>query len=144
MDKVILNCLCDSSLSSKIHNNFSLHHKTDNKQLSKYDYIEMIIDWECARYTKPDKPRNSCLTLYTFYNDLQEQILPLLKELDLLGIENKDNQNVIKEVNDFVVSDKIIEEQIKDYILDYENSIDKYEVVKIAINVLKKRFKENH
>ena len=31
---------------------------------TKLDYMEMILDWESARYTKPDKPLNAYDTLY--------------------------------------------------------------------------------
>ena len=34
----------------------------------------MIIDWECARYTKPDKPLNAYDTLYKIYPELEEKI----------------------------------------------------------------------
>ena len=41
----------------------------------------MVVDWECARYTKPDKPLNAYETLYAFYPELESYILPILKEL---------------------------------------------------------------
>lgn len=31
------------------------------------NWIETIIDWECARFTKPDKPLNARETLSKFY-----------------------------------------------------------------------------
>lgn len=43
----------------------------------------MIIDWECARYTKPDKPLNARQTLYKYYPALIDKIEPLLKEMNL-------------------------------------------------------------
>ena len=43
----------------------------------------MIIDWECARYTKPDKPLNAKDTLYKFYPHLINKIEPILIELGL-------------------------------------------------------------
>ena len=43
----------------------------------------MIIDWECARYTKPDKPLNAYDTLYKFYPQLENEILPLLNRFNL-------------------------------------------------------------
>ena len=33
------------------------HHNVKAKTHS--DFIQMVIDWECARYTKPDKPLNA-------------------------------------------------------------------------------------
>nr|DAU03052.1 MAG TPA: hypothetical protein [Caudoviricetes sp.] len=43
----------------------------------------MVIDWECARYTKPDKPLNARKTLYKFYPELENKVLPVIEELGL-------------------------------------------------------------
>ena len=50
---------------------------------TRSDYIEMIIDWECARFTKPDKPLDAYQTMKKFYPDLESRILPLMIELGL-------------------------------------------------------------
>ena len=54
LDKVFLKMLFDKKTVQKIHRNYSRHH--NKKAHTKSDYIQMVIDWECARYTKPDKP----------------------------------------------------------------------------------------
>lgn len=43
----------------------------------------MVIDWECARYTKPDKPLNARETLAKFYPELTDKVLPVIEELGL-------------------------------------------------------------
>ena len=43
----------------------------------------MVIDWECARETKPDKPLDARETLEKFYPELKPYILPILEEFDL-------------------------------------------------------------
>lgn len=65
---------------NKIHRKFSKHHANNTKNPN---YIAMIIDWECARITKPDKPLNARDTLAKFYPHLSPQILPLLSQLGL-------------------------------------------------------------
>jgi hypothetical protein len=40
---------------SKFHRKHSSHHAENTKIKKRMDYIQMIIDWECSRYTKPDK-----------------------------------------------------------------------------------------
>lgn len=87
MDKVFLYMFLPNKLVQKIHRNMARHHD-NNKQKSKEDYVEMIIDWECARFTKPDKPLNAEQTLRKFYPHLREQIEPLLVEL---GLKNKND-----------------------------------------------------
>lgn len=67
----------------KQHRNFSKHHVENKSQKTRKDYINMIIDWECARYTKPDKPLNAYETMQKFYPELQHVIMPLLEELKL-------------------------------------------------------------
>lgn len=43
----------------------------------------MMIDWECARITKPDKPLDIYETLYKYYPELESYMLPLLIEFKL-------------------------------------------------------------
>ena len=65
------------------HRNWARHHP-HNSIVKKYDdYVEMIIDWECDRFTKPDKPLNAYQTLYKFYPELEDNILPILEKLKL-------------------------------------------------------------
>lgn len=82
LDKVILYNFLPFEKVKKFHRNTARHH--DNKiKKNKGDFIDMIIDWECARYTKPDKQLNAYDTLYKFYPNLEKQILPLLKKYNL-------------------------------------------------------------
>ena len=65
----------------KIHRSHSRHHVKNNLEKSRDDLIDTIIDWECARITKPDKPLNAYQTLMKFYPEYQDTFLPLIKEL---------------------------------------------------------------
>lgn len=65
----------------KIHRNRNAHHVRNNLPKTREDLIDSIIDWECARLTKPDKPLNAYQTLIKFYPDQKETFLPLIKEL---------------------------------------------------------------
>ncbi len=47
------------------------------------DFVQMVVDWECARYTKPDKPLNARDTLDKFYPELKDEVLPVIQELGL-------------------------------------------------------------
>jgi len=82
LDKLILYNIWPHKKVKEFHRRTARHH--DNKiKKNINDYIEMIIDWECARYTKPDKPLNAYDTLYKFYPNIEKEILPLLKKFDL-------------------------------------------------------------
>ena len=82
MDKIFLYLLIsDRKKVHKWHRNHSRHHSIKAKTHS--DFTQMVIDWECARYTKPDKPLNARKTLYKFYPELENKVLPVIEELGL-------------------------------------------------------------
>lgn len=81
LDKVILYIIFDYKKVHDFHRAYSRHHELRAK--THNDYIQMVIDWECARYTKPDKPLNARETLYKFYPELESKVLPVLKEFNL-------------------------------------------------------------
>lgn len=66
---------------SRFHRNHSRHHPT--KARTKSDYIQMVIDWECGRFTKPDKPMTARQTLFALYPEMKSVIIPILDELNL-------------------------------------------------------------
>ena len=82
LDKMYLYMFYDKSVVSKFHRKNSNHH-SNVLEKSKLDYIEMVLDWESARYTKPDKPLNAYDTLYKYYTEEEENILPILKEMKI-------------------------------------------------------------
>lgn len=60
-DKLVLYGLIDYKNASGLHKDFSSHHYGS---LAKEFYVEeAIIDYECARFTKPDKPLNAYETV---------------------------------------------------------------------------------
>ena len=66
---------------SKIHRNCSKHHIQNAK--TERHIIQAIIDWECARYTKPDKPLDAFDTMKKHYPSYESKVLPVLKKLGL-------------------------------------------------------------
>lgn len=81
VDKLILYCLLPNKFARKIHRKFSRHHEL--RARTEADFTQMIIDWESARFTKSDKPLNAYDTLYTFYPELEEKVLPIIKKFGL-------------------------------------------------------------
>ena len=81
LGKVILYSFFDYK---KVHD-FNRKHtrRHELKAHTHSDYIQMIIDWECAIFTKPDKPLNARETLDKFYPHLKDKILPVIEELGL-------------------------------------------------------------
>lgn len=64
----------------KIHRQHSKHHVRNNLLKTKEDLIDTVIDWECARMTKPDKPLNAYETLIKFYPDKADDFLPIIRK----------------------------------------------------------------
>lgn len=81
LDKVILYRFFDYKKVHDFHRKHARHHSI--KAHTHADYVQMVIDWECARFTKPDKPLNARETLNKFYPDLKDKVLPVIEELGL-------------------------------------------------------------
>ena len=86
VDKIILYHFLPTEFVHTCHQWWSRHHERRAK--TREDFLQMVIDWESARFTKPDKPLNAYDTLYKFYPHLEDKILPILKELNLAQKHN--------------------------------------------------------
>ena len=81
VDKIILYHFLPTEFVHTCHQWWSKHHERRAK--THNDFVQMVIDWECARITKPDKPLDAYDTLYKFYPHMEDEILPILKELNI-------------------------------------------------------------
>lgn len=81
VDKIILYHFLPTEFVHSCHQWWSKHHERRAK--THDDFVQMVIDWECARITKPDKPLDAYDTLYKFYPHMDDKILPILKELNI-------------------------------------------------------------
>ena len=68
VDKLILYPILGKKTAHKIHRKYARHHYGNAKTIK--DKQQLVIDWECARYTKPDKPLSAIEYLnLTYPND---------------------------------------------------------------------------
>lgn len=81
VDKIILYHFLPTEFVHTCHQWWSKHHERRAK--THDDFVQMAIDWECARFSKPDKPLDAYDTLYKFYPHMEDKILPILKELNI-------------------------------------------------------------
>lgn len=92
LDKVIMYIIfpwIGTKTIHKIHALLSPHHVNYFRGISKVDKKQAILDWESARYTKPDKPWNAAETLMNKYPDLLPEFEDTFHELGLGGqLEN--------------------------------------------------------
>lgn len=112
MDKLILYLTLDNKKQiHNIHRKIARHHDRTNTDV--FLLLEMLCDWESARYTKPDKSLNCIETLNAYYPDMKDRMLPLIalieKDWDLtdFSISNVDFYKMIKETNIDDIVDKI-------------------------------------
>ena len=100
LDKMFLLLFYDKDVVKKVHRDTSSHHDNDLEK-TKLDYMEMVLDWESARYTKPDKPLNAYDTLYDFYPHLVDKIVPILEEFNINYSSTEMEEDVVEYVNSF-------------------------------------------
>ncbi len=115
MDKMYLLLFYDKKDINKFHRSISTHHDNDLPKTT-LDYIEMILDWESARYTKDDKPLNAYDTMVKFYSHLQGSLLPLLKQMGLDKSTLEKEEDVVNYANTL---DNITEEDIKKELIEF-------------------------
>ena len=121
LDKMTSYLFYDKSNCSKLHRENSSHHLGNNLKKEYLDYLEMILDWESARYSKSDKPLNAYQTLYAYYIQYEDKILPILKEYKLDSTNIKMDNDVLelaKRLENEVTSNLILED-IKENLKDF-------------------------
>lgn len=90
MDKILMYFFMEQVESQLYHVEHKSHHLESGKVDNYLDRLEMVLDYESAPYTKPDKPLNA----YDFTRKLlsmnyinEEQANPLFEIMHELGID---------------------------------------------------------
>ena len=95
LDKMYMYLFYDKKDASNIHRDKTVHHENELEK-TELDYIEMVLDWESARYTKPDKPLNAYDTLVNYYPQMTDVILPILKKLGIAESGLEMDQDILE------------------------------------------------
>ena len=124
MDKMVMYLFLEQKEAQKIHMMHQPHHLENSLPRTYEDLVETIIDYECAPYTKPDKPLNA----YDFTNLLMQiKALDgktganLISIMEGLGIASSASNQGDKEGHAYmeqfaVVTEDMIREEIQTYI----------------------------
>ena len=116
LDKLFLYLFYDKKDVSKLHRDLTSHHE-NNLDKNELDYIEMVLDWESARYTKPDKPLNAYDTLCKYYPNMENEILPILKEMGIDQSNLPMEEDILEYANGMKdISIEDIKAEMKEYI----------------------------
>lgn len=125
MDKMLMYLFMDQYESQSVHVRNKPHHQECSAQKSYLDLVENVIDYECAPYTKPDKPLNA----FDFTNKLlsmdlinKETAESLIKIMHEFGIDSSYDITKNPEAMEFVNSmPEITEEMILLEVMTYIN-----------------------
>ena len=125
MDKMIMYLFMDQKDAQKLHVTTKPHHLENDLPRSYEDLVETVIDYECAPYTKPDKPLNAFdfTKLLLQYKVLDEaRAESLFNIMKLLGIDHSADLTEDAEGMEYVnnIGD-VTEEMLLEEILTYIN-----------------------
>lgn len=118
LDKLFMYMFYDKKDVSTMHRKLSFHHDND-KPKTYEDYVEMVLDWESARYTKPDKPLNAYDTLYRYFSHMEDKILPILDEFNIKGTNLPMEQDTLEYANSLIVTKDEIKKEMSEYLNKY-------------------------
>ena len=119
MDKMYLLLFYEKKDIESYHRAMSTHHDNDLEK-KELDYIEMVLDWESARYTKDDKPFNAYDTMCKFYPHLEDKIMPILNKIGLDKSTLEKEEDVVEYAKTIA---NVTEEDIKKELIDYIKEI---------------------
>lgn len=135
MDKMVMYLFLDQKEAQRRHTENQPHHLENRLERSYEDMVEVVIDYECAPYTKPDKPLNA----YDFVNLLTDwKVLDgktageLIDIMGSLGIARSGTVEDDAEGLEYIRSiGEVTEEMIYEEILRYINGITKKEFAEL-------------
>lgn len=89
LDKMVMYLFMDQRKAQRLHIQTQPHHLENSLPRTHADWVEAVIDYECAPYTKPDKPLNA----YEFVLKLMDmtvldpttgaKLIRIMEELDI-------------------------------------------------------------
>lgn len=94
IEKPVLYTIMEKKEASKLHRATSIHHQNnfhlyEGKQAYN-NRKESVLDYECARYTKSDKPLNAYSTIQKYYFEDYAESKHILEEFSINSSKNRD------------------------------------------------------
>lgn len=139
MDKMLMYLFLDQYMSQKEHVRTKPHHLESGLGNTYLDLVETVIDYECAPYTKPDKPLNAfdftnkLLKMGLIEKGLAEKLIAIMKEFGIassyLVTDDKEGMEYMQQIG------KITEEMILMEVIDYIQNNDTPEMEFIRKNI---------
>lgn len=125
MDKMIMYLFLDQKEAQEMHVKNQPHHLENQLPRTYEDFVETVIDYECAPYTKPDKPLNAydftkvLVDWKALDGETGDKLIGIMEEL---GIANSDSYAEDAEGQAYINGiGEVTEEMIYEEILRYVN-----------------------
>lgn len=132
MDKMYLYYLgVPKDDASNYHRATASHHMENSTLKEVYDFIEAIVDYECAGYTKADKPLNAYDTVIKYNKPYKEILISLMNGLDIAKsyANTPENEEWLVYCKSYVnVTDEEIKEEIQTWAYNHPKKAAKLEV----------------
>lgn len=142
MDKMLMYLFLDQKEAQALHVQTQPHHLENRLPRTREDLVETVIDYECAPYTKPDKPLNA----YAFTNLLMDmkvldlttgaQLIDIMRDL---GIANSTSVSDDVAGSEYIsglgeITEEMILEEILSYVNDHHENALKQVLQRFHIN----------
>lgn len=93
-EKLVLYTIMDPKSAHNLHRSYSIHHSENflqgGSEAAIMNRMEAIFDYECSRYTKPDKPLNAYETIKKYYPSDYNDQENILRKFGICSSENRD------------------------------------------------------
>lgn len=93
-EKLFLYSVIDTKAAHQIHVKNSCHHYpnllSSDSAMQLHNHMEAVLDYECARYTKPDKPLNAYATIQKYYPESMKYSTDILNAFGINSEKNRD------------------------------------------------------
>lgn len=125
LDKSTLYLFLPKEDASNYHRNHAPHHVENSIPKTKNDLIETVLDYECAGYTKIDKPLNAYDTIKQFNPSHKEELLEIVRELGIdYSYRNADDEEFKEYIKQYTpVSPNDVLQEIFHYLDIVKNNV---------------------
>ena len=123
MDKMLMYLFLDQHTAQLLHVQRQPHHLENSLPRSYEDLVETVIDYECAPYTKQDKPLNA----YDFVllnDETMNSLMSIMKKLsiDHSGTVSEDTEGLAYIAGLGEVTEEMVLEEILTYIRNHPDN----------------------
>lgn len=119
MDKMFLYTLVSKKAASHYHRATAAHHMENDKPKSVCNFIEAVMDYECAGYTKADKPLNAYDTVVQYGKSHQDDLFHIMQEFGMKrSYKNTPDDPEWKEylIKQGEITDKVIMRELMEWV----------------------------